>query len=433
MERTPPNRPASLPSLHTTAPGFATTGSVPAEGTVIAGKYRIVRLIGAGGMGVVVEGRVLNDSRRVAIKCLAREALDDTELLDRFSREARAFARIKSRHVVRILDTGIHEGRPFLVLEYLEGIDVARHLAERGPLPLGEAARHVVEACEALGEAHAANIIHRDIKPANLFLAEQPDGTTIIKVLDFGVSKLTDDPVTETRSVLGTVSYMSPEQLQSSKGVDHRTDIWALGALLYELLTGAMPFDGLDINEIVQSVRANKPSSLRARRPDLPDAIEEVIDKCLRSNADERYDSALALAAALMPFAEGLLPPAAEVEAPRSERAVERQTIIAEGTRFRGSLTSTFQLLVSGSVEGDVDAPSVTISVTGTTSGKIAAGALKSHGRIAGDCDVETAEIAGSVAHATVLRAASLDLKLTVPIGKLQLTFGPTRGARRIK
>jgi serine/threonine-protein kinase len=289
----------------TTAPGTAQSGSVPTEGTILGGKYCVEGLIGGGGMGIVVAARSLEDGRPVAIKCLAREAIDNTELVERFSREAEAFSRIKSKHVVRILDVGTTDGGgPFLVLEYLEGMDAERHLAKQGPLPLGEVARYVTEVCEALGDAHAANIVHRDIKPSNLFLARQPDGRTIVKILDFGISKLTDEPLTQTRSVLGTAIYMSPEQLQSSGRVDHRTDIWALGVVLYELLTGRAPFRGADIQAIADSVMTNHPNPIRSVRPDLPPQIEDVIGKCLRTDPSERYASVEALAADLAPFVE---------------------------------------------------------------------------------------------------------------------------------
>jgi serine/threonine-protein kinase len=272
---------------------------------LIGGKYRVEGFIGSGGMGVVVAARAVADDRRVAIKCLAREALENTELFERFSREARVFERLQSKHVVRTLDVGVtDDGRPFIVFEHLEGIDLERHLAMRGPLPLGEAARYVVEACEALGEAHAANIVHRDLKPSNLFLAKQPDGSTIIKVLDFGVSKLADDPVTKTRSMLGTANYMSPEQLQSSRRVDHRADIWALGVLLYELLTACSPFIGNTLIAIMDSIKANKPHPIRALRPELPEAIEDLLGRCLRTNRDERYDSVRALVADLEALVE---------------------------------------------------------------------------------------------------------------------------------
>jgi len=202
-------------------------------GDEVAGKYRVDRVLGAGAMGVVVRAWHIELEQEVAIKFLHPELATRTNGAERFRREARSAVRILSDHVARVLDVGTLEGSnvPFIVMEYLRGRDLARVLAERGSLLVGEAARYVLEACDAIGEAHARGIVHRDLKPANLFLVDRPSGGHMIKVLDFGISKtLGDGPkglsITEPATLMGSPGYMSPEQLESSRNVDARTDIW---------------------------------------------------------------------------------------------------------------------------------------------------------------------------------------------------------------
>src|SRR4051812_29611172 len=207
------------------------------EGDVLAGKYRVDKILGAGGMGVVVAAHHVQLDERVAIKFLLPEALGNAEAVARFAREARAAVKIKSEHVARVIDVGTLEtGAPYMVMEYLEGGDLSQVLASRGPLPVEEAVEYVLQACEAIAHAHALGIVHRDLKPANLFLIRRPDGTNAIKVLDFGISKVmpgksasSDNAMTRTRTVMGSPLYMSPEQMASTRDVDGRTDLWALG------------------------------------------------------------------------------------------------------------------------------------------------------------------------------------------------------------
>jgi serine/threonine-protein kinase len=285
----------------------STTPSAPQPGTTLAGKYLVERVLGVGGMGVVVAARHLQLEQRVAIKYLLPEALRSPEVVARFAREARAAAKIRGAHVARVIDVGqFDDGAPFMVLEYLEGHDLAKHLELHGPLPVEDATRFLLETCEALAEAHAATIVHRDLKPSNLFLAEQPDKSAIIKVLDFGISKTGDAPsasLTKTSALMGTAFYMSPEQLTTPKGVDHRSDIWSLGVILYELLTGRPPFPGESVPEIVGAILTNQPEPLRALRADAPAGLEAVIAHCLQTKAADRYPSVAALAAAIGPFA----------------------------------------------------------------------------------------------------------------------------------
>jgi serine/threonine protein kinase len=278
----------------------------PIVGTVLGGKYVVEGILGRGGMGVVVAARHRDLDQRFAIKCLLPHALAIPEVVERFGREARAAARIQGEHVARVLDVGwFQDGTPFMVMEHLRGHDLAAEIAQRGPLPIPDAIRYVLEACEAVAQAHALRIIHRDLKPSNLFLAETPGRPPIVKVLDFGISKVVDptaNALTKTASVMGTPLYMSPEQLLSSKNIDFRSDIWALGVILYELLAGFTPFHAESAPEVIAKIMQNAPPPLRARRPDLPPELEAVVGGCMRSRVEERLPSVADLAIALLPF-----------------------------------------------------------------------------------------------------------------------------------
>jgi serine/threonine-protein kinase len=207
-----------------------------------------------------------------------------------------------------VFDVGtMDNGAPYMVMEYLEGDDLASVITKRGSLPVQEAVDYLLQACEALAEAHNAGVVHRDLKPANLFCARQPNGTSIIKVLDFGISKITG-PVggqlnpKNTTAIMGSPFYMSPEQMASTQGVDARTDIWGLGVILYELVTGKPPFDGNGLPEIVMRVATEPPPSLRSSRPDLPAAFEIIILRCLEKDRNNRYKNVGDLAVDLGAF-----------------------------------------------------------------------------------------------------------------------------------
>jgi serine/threonine-protein kinase len=277
------------------------------EGDVLAGKYRIEKVLGAGGMGVVVAARHIDLDQRVAIKCLLAHTRTMPEIVERFTREARAAAKIQGEHVARVIDVGrFEDGTPFMVMEYLQGHDLAAQLQEHGPLPVHDAVRYLLETCEAVVQAHAMRIVHRDLKPQNLFLAQQPGRRPIVKVLDFGISKVIEpgaSALTKTSSVMGTPYYMSPEQLLSSKNVDERSDIWALGVILYELLIGEPPFVGDTGPEIIAQVLQNNPQPASARRPDLPAGMDQLIGRCMKTKVEERFANVADLAHALMPFA----------------------------------------------------------------------------------------------------------------------------------
>jgi serine/threonine-protein kinase len=260
-------------------------------------------------MGVVVAAHHIELDEKVAIKFLLPETLNNAEAVARFAREARAAVKIKSEHVARVTDVGkLENGSPYMVMEYLEGSDLSAWL-ERGALLVEQAVEFVLQACEAIAEAHALGIVHRDLKPANLFVVRRPDGALSTKVLDFGISKMTSlsgsgpgDAMTKTSALMGSPLYMSPEQMQSSKSVDSRGDVWALGVILYELVTGSPPFSGDTMPELILRVIQAAPAALRDLRPDAPAGLEAVILKCLEKDRSQRFQTVGELAVALLPF-----------------------------------------------------------------------------------------------------------------------------------
>jgi serine/threonine-protein kinase len=261
-------------------------------GQILVGKYRIERVLGGGGMGVVALATHVQLDQRVALKFLKPEHVARPELLQRFAQEARAAARIRGEHVARVTDVEtLPDGAPFMVMEYLEGEDLSERMQRTGRLPYLEAAGYILEACEAIAEAHALRVVHRDLKPANLFLARQPDGGQIIKVLDFGISKMLDDEVglTKTQASFGSIPYMAPEQMRNAKYCDERTDIWALGVTLYELVTQSYPFHGSTGPEVVAAVMEGSLISLASIDPHAPQGVVRVIHRCMQRDPSQRY------------------------------------------------------------------------------------------------------------------------------------------------
>ncbi len=305
-------------------------------GTVIAGKYRVERVLGKGGMGVVVVAMHDELDQRVAIKFLLPEALKDPDWVARFSREARAAARIKSEHAVKVYDVGkLENGAPFMVMEYLEGKDLQSILNDRHHLHASEAVEYLLQACEALAEAHAAGVVHRDLKPANLFVTHRTDGSPCVKILDFGISKVTsltsakEQTVTNTRAIVGSPLYMSPEQMRASKNVDKRTDIWSLGIILQELVSGLPSFVANTTAELCALVLTSPPTALRETMPDAPKGLDAVIAKCLAKTPDERYANVAELARALERFGP-----------PSCRTSVERIVRLTQAPGARAELTS---------------------------------------------------------------------------------------------
>jgi len=281
--------------------------ALPNPGDVVAGKYKIESAIGSGGMGVVLGAQDMSLGRGVAIKFLSPSKARREGSVPRFIREARAAASIQSEHVVRVYEVGeLPGGSPFIVMEHLRGADLSQVLAARGPLPIDEAVDYLLQACEAIGEAHALGIVHRDLKPQNLFVAQRPDGGTAVKVLDFGISKAIEEGaphLTSTDQVMGTPLYMSPEQVRSLKNVDHRSDIWALGSILFELLTASPIFEAPSVTALCAMIAIDPPTPLRARRPSAPPELEALILRCLHKDPAGRFADVAALAEALVPFA----------------------------------------------------------------------------------------------------------------------------------
>ncbi len=307
------------------------------EGDVLAGKYRVERVLGAGGMGVVVAAHHIHLDEKVALKFLLPGALGDSEAVARFAREARNAVKIKSEHVARVFDVGTLEtGAPYMVMEYLNGVDLAGWLRQRGPLSFEETIDFVLQAGEAIAEAHSLGIVHRDLKPANLFCIRSADRRPTIKVLDFGISKMTgasasasNMSLTKTAALMGSPFYMSPEQMEGTRAVDSLTDIWALGVILHELLTGKVPFHGDTVTEVAVKVGTRAPPPLRDFRPDAPEGLQAVIFRCLEKDRQRRYPDVSALALALLPFGSR-----------RARSSVEKITAIIEGAGLSASALS---------------------------------------------------------------------------------------------
>jgi len=273
-------------------------------GDLIAGKYRIDRILGQGGMGTVVAATNLLIDQPVALKFLLPELLKDPAVVERLLREARASARLRSEHVCLVYDVGNENGAPFIVMEMLTGRDLASMVSTRTVLPVPEVTDYILQAAVGLAEAHALGIVHRDLKPANLFLTRRLDGTPLIKVLDFGIAKAPSDAqfnLTRTAAVMGSPGYMSPEQLRSSRDADPRSDIWALGVILFELTAGRPPFVAESITELTLRVAVDP----TPRLPGVPPAFEQVVARCLEKDPGRRFADVGQLAAALAPFGTG--------------------------------------------------------------------------------------------------------------------------------
>lgn len=275
-------------------------------GKIIADKYRVDRLLGQGGMGLVYLAQHVDLARPVAVKLIRHELMETESVAERFLLEARAAAKIQSEHVGRVLDVGrLDSGEPYIVMEYLQGQDLAAHLEQFGRFEPEAAVDLILEACEALAEAHHHQIVHRDLKPENLFLVDQPDGTFMVKVLDFGISKQLGETsqraLTNPATALGSPQYMSPEQMEGTH-VDVRSDVWALGAILYEMVTGRRTFDGDTLAQVCVQVLSGNVTPVRASNPDVPLELAVAIEQCLRQHKEDRFANIAAFARAVEPF-----------------------------------------------------------------------------------------------------------------------------------
>jgi serine/threonine-protein kinase len=305
-------------------------------GQVLVGKYRVERQIGRGGMGVVLAATHLQLEHQVAIKVLRRELLEDDKALTRLLSEARAAAKIRSEHVARVLDVGtLDNGSPFIVMEYLEGEDLADLLDRQGALEVPQAVQFLLQSCEALAEVHAAEMVHRDLKPGNLFIAQLPDGSPSLKIVDFGISKhigpsAHNTAATTSAQVLGSPYYMPPEQMRAEP-VDERSDIWSLGAILFEMLTARPPFLGETLPEVYAAVLAQPAPRVTSLRPDVPPALDEIVQRCLDKDPTQRFCDVADLAEALAPFGNA-----------RSAHSVERVSrILSNPNLFRSPPANT--------------------------------------------------------------------------------------------
>jgi eukaryotic-like serine/threonine-protein kinase len=302
---------------------------VPKEGDILAGKYRLEGTLGAGGMGVVLAARHITLDERFAVKILLPEHAQTPEVVERFLREGRAAIKVRSEHVVRVVDVDtLPNGLPYIVMEYLDGYDLERLVRERGPLSVPLSIDLLLQACEAISEAHALGTVHRDLKPANLFFTQRADGSACMKVLDFGISKVgrrgRENRITTTQSVMGSPEYMAPEQLRSTRDVDARADIWSIGAILFELLSGQPPFHGETVPEVFATVLKDEATPLRDLRPDIPEGLDLVVMRCLQKDPAERYSNCAELASALAPYGT----PAAQASAERIARVLHASKIL---------------------------------------------------------------------------------------------------------
>lgn len=275
-------------------------------GQILMGKYRFERIIGRGGIGLVAKAHHLHLNETVAIKFLLPKAAKDEEVVKRFIREGQAAVKLKSEHVCRVLDVGMMDnGSPYMVMEYMAGTDLRRLLKSHNKIHPNAAVDFILQACAALGEAHSLGVVHRDVKPANLFITSRTDGSDVLKVLDFGISKVQDaaqEDITHAHTLLGTPAYMSPEQMRTPKDVDGRTDIWSLGVVLYELLSGGRPFRGEAFSELCLQV-VSDPVPQIPNADELPPGLNDIVMTCLVKDLEGRYQNVAELSAALAPFA----------------------------------------------------------------------------------------------------------------------------------
>jgi serine/threonine protein kinase len=344
----------------------------------VADRYEVVRLLARGGMADVYDARDKKSGGRVALKVLREGLSKDPEVVTRFQREVRAVSSLKSGHVVRVFDCGTTtRNRPFMVLEFLSGADLGKELAKRGAIPLAEAAQYLTHACHAMIEAHDAGIIHRDLKPSNLVLAEE-GGKRVLKIVDFGISKLRRDTqsedITNTHALFGSPLYMSPETFRSAKGADERSDIWSLGVIFYEMITGVPPFAAENAIAVGLAVtrQAHTPPSLR--KPGLPGATDVVVARALKKDPKERYQTMRELLAALEVFTprgrnETMAIPriedraAADASADDEPRTMKRDLVTEIGMRSMPSMSDEPATSVRGGDADEHDKPTRSVTL----------------------------------------------------------------------
>ena len=418
-------------------------------GEILVDKYRVDKILGHGGMGVVALCTHLELHEKVAIKILRKDVLDDADAVERFMREAQAASKLKSEYVARVTDVG-RSGKnvPYMVMEYLEGHDLGQLLDQRGSLALPWAVELTLQACEALAEAHSIGIVHRDVKPTNLFVTWRPDGSALIKVLDFGISKAltgTAMALTQTQSLLGTPAYMSPEQMRSAKSVDIRTDIWSLGTVLFEMLEGRRPFEAESFSEMCVKVAVDPPGEMT----NTPAALQQVVLRCLEKAPEQRYASMAELARDLVPFAQD--PHHAQVLVDRMTRTLVRRSKVQPVERspsssgvsgpvrqLRSAERSAERMTPTGSPTEPADAAGsggVRASAAPTTAATAAPLALRRTG--SGPAFSETLAVArprrrGTLMIVTVLIAATA-IGVTISLARSPVPTAPSPPAAKVQ
>ncbi len=290
----------------------------PNPGDILLGKYRVEEIIGVGGMGRVVKASHLYLQQPVAIKILLPELAESQSTVARFLREAQATVRLRSEHIARVMDVGtMPDGSPFMVMEFLEGHDLNQILRHHGPQQPQAVVDLILQACEGMAEAHAIGIVHRDIKPSNFFITRRPDGSSLLKILDFGISKTPAElsELTGAQTVVGTPTYMAPEQMVSARSTDPRSDIWSIGVVMYQLLSGRPPFEAETYAQLVLQVGTAPPAPLHVA---LPPGLGEIVLRCLEKDPNRRIQSVGELARVLAPYASD--PMTAQQAAERAAR-----------------------------------------------------------------------------------------------------------------
>lgn len=336
-------------------------------GELIAGKYRVEAVLGHGGMGIVVAATDTFLNRRVAVKVLLPHYAENRVAAGRFLREARATAQLNSEHCVRIIEVGqLDNGSPFIAMELLQGIDLGSYVEQHGALPLRLAVDYVLQACEGLAEAHRLGIIHRDVKPSNLFLCHSLASKPIVKILDFGVSKLSLDAegfggsLTTTGQTLGSPLYMAPEQMRSSQSADARSDLWGMGVVLFELLTGARPFHADTLTELVLVITQEPPRDPRVLRPDLPEGLCQLVLTALEKDPNRRFQSIGEFASALASFMAQVASPSSPVSAPLGTGRLGTLIVQAPDNLVARQLAEAKAQLPSAEASAEDRAPAVT-------------------------------------------------------------------------
>jgi serine/threonine protein kinase len=412
-------------------------------GQVIAGKYRLERLLGRGGMGKVYEARHVVVGRRFAVKLLHADVAKGSSALSRFEREARAAGSLESRHIAAVVDFATTaEGHPFLVMEYLTGVNLAQLLLAEGPLAVPRCVELLQQVCRGLEAAHQAGIVHRDLKPDNLLVTKNDDGSELVKILDFGIAKLAGEPsaaLTRSGAVLGTPFYMAPEQARGEKSVDFRVDLYALGVIAYELLSGKKPHPGDSYNAILAHILTQRVEPLAALRPGLPAALVALIEAAMAPEPAARPSSAAAWAGALGAFAAAAAPTKSADQfdlRPVAASAYDGATLAAQPTAAVEPAGNTLQSAVGevSSVRGRAPAERVRYALVGLAALGVAAFALlkaapRSSGTAASSSAVAVAS-SGSGGQALPTEATA-----TPPLGSTPppLVSAPARAVASVK